>query len=286
MSGYGYSEEHKPVTYWRGYPIYASHFIVIVYCVLMFVVAVLGSQANPIFRWLSFTSADVFQGEVWRLFTYGLFNPPSIVPFALDMLMLWWFGGELERTFGRKVYALLYAGIYLVPVVVLSLVGFIKPTAFAGEPGALALFVAFATHFPGAPVFFNLLAKWAALILVGIYTLMALAARDWTSLIFLWSTCGYAFLFVRHHQGHFTLPDLRFWKSRPKLRVLPDLPSKPTVSASASKKSVLAETTMAEVDALLDKIANSGLGSLTTKERAKLEAARDDLKKRGAGRSP
>ena len=42
---------------------------------------------------------------------------------------------------------------------------------------------------------------------------------------------------------------------------------------------------MAEVDALLDKIAQSGIGSLTAKERAKLESARDDLKKRGVGRS-
>ena len=43
--------------------------------------------------------------------------------------------------------------------------------------------------------------------------------------------------------------------------------------------------TMAEVDALLDKIAVSGIGSLTPKERAKLEAAREDLMKRGAGQS-
>ena len=37
---------------------------------------------------------------------------------------------------------------------------------------------------------------------------------------------------------------------------------------------------MAEVDALLDKIARSGLSSLTAKERAKLDAAREDLGKR------
>jgi hypothetical protein len=38
------------------------------------------------------------------------------------------------------------------------------------------------------------------------------------------------------------------------------------------------------VDALLDKIATNGISSLTAKERAKLEAAREDLMKRGAGR--
>jgi hypothetical protein len=41
---------------------------------------------------------------------------------------------------------------------------------------------------------------------------------------------------------------------------------------------------MAEVDALLDKIAQSGISSLTAKERAKLDAARADLLKRESGR--
>ena len=44
------------------------------------------------------------------------------------------------------------------------------------------------------------------------------------------------------------------------------------------------DATMAEVDALLDKIAKSGIASLTPKERAKLEAAREGLMKRSAGR--
>ena len=41
---------------------------------------------------------------------------------------------------------------------------------------------------------------------------------------------------------------------------------------------------MAEIDALLDKIAQSGLGSLTAKERAKLEKGRERLLKKEPGR--
>jgi hypothetical protein len=41
---------------------------------------------------------------------------------------------------------------------------------------------------------------------------------------------------------------------------------------------------MAEVDALLDKIARSGMASLTAKERAKLDAARANLLKKDSGR--
>jgi membrane associated rhomboid family serine protease len=283
MNGYGYygpSEEHQPVTHWKGYPIFAAHFVVIVYCALMIVMAVLGQQGVTLYQALGFSSRDVFAGQLWRLFTYGLFNFPSL-NFALDMLMIVWFGRELERTFGRRRFFFLYGGIYLVPTVVLSLIGLLRPTAFAGQPGALALFVAFATHFPGAPLFFALLAKWAAVILVGIFTLIHLFARDWVSMTLLWSTCGFAHLFVRHQQGAFSLPSLSLFRRKPKLRALPDLPSRKPAAVAKIETS----SSMAEVDALLDKIATSGMASLTPKERAKLDAAREGLIKRGSGRS-
>ena len=277
------SEDHQPVTYWRGYPVYLSHLIVIGYCALMIVTAVGGNHLVPTLSWLDFSSERVLSGQVWRGLTYGWFNLPSL-RFAFDMLIIVWCGRELERSFGRRVFGLLYGGIYLTAPVVLTLVGLVRPTAMAGQPGGLALFIAFATQFPGLPVFFNLLAKWAAFILVGLFTLIALAARDWTSLLLLWSTCGFAHLFVRHQQGDLALPSFKPFRRRPKLRLLPDPPppSKPTAPAAPRTEREVA--TMAEVDALLDKIAVSGIASLTLKERATLEAAREDLMKRGAGR--
>ncbi|WP_414662348.1 rhomboid family intramembrane serine protease [Horticoccus sp. 23ND18S-11] len=276
----GPSEEFQPVTTWRGYPIYTAHLIVIVYCALMIVTALFGEMISGVIGWLTFSSLQVWAGQVWRLATYGLFNYPSI-QFALDMLMLVWFGRELERTFGRRTFGLLYGGIYLLPPVVLTLVGLLKPTALLGQPGTLALFVAFATQFPDMPIFFTLLARWAALILVGIFTLMALASRNWSALILLWSTCAYAHAFVRHEQGAFSLPRIRLWKRKPALRVLPDLPA---AKPAAVMKTPKEKATMAEVDSLLDKIAKSGIGSLTAAERARLESAREDLMKRGSGR--
>ncbi|MES2695160.1 MAG: rhomboid family intramembrane serine protease [Verrucomicrobiota bacterium] len=288
MSGYRdwtpSSEEHRPLTYWGGHPIYAAHMVVIVYCVLMIVTAIAGAHLESVLNWLLFTSHDVHRGQIWRIFTYGLFNAPSL-GFAVDMLMLVWFGRELERTIGRRLFGYLYGGIYLIPPVVLTLVGFLTPTVRIGQPGALALFVAFATYFPGMPVFFMLLAKWAAMILVGIFTLIHLAARDWVSLALLWSSCGYAHLFVRYQQGTFSLPRINLFRRRPKFRVLPDLPPEQKIVRSAPVASAPPpDATMAEVDALLDKIAKSGINSLTARERAKLEAARVGLLKRGPNR--
>jgi membrane associated rhomboid family serine protease len=276
----GPSEEHQPVTWIRGYPVYAAHFIVLVYVILMIVTAVMGSAMAPVFSSLAFSSESVLSGQIWRIFTYGLFNRPSI-NFAIDMVLLVWFGRELEKTFGRKTFFKLYGGIYLLPPLLLTGVGLMRPMAFFGEPGTLAVFVAFATLYPGAVMLFGILAQWAAIILVGLFSLIHLADRNWVAMILLWSTCGYAHLFVRYQQGIFNLPRIRLWKRKPKLHVLPDLPAKKTAVAV---KTVKEDATMAEVDALLDKIAKSGISSLTTKERAKLEAAREGLMKRGAGR--
>ena len=141
-----------------------------------------------------------------------------------------------------------------------------------------ALFVAVATLHPDMPVLFNLLAKWVALILVGFFALMALSHHDWTGLITLVATTGFAFAFVRHQQGRFTLPAISLGKPKTKLRVLPDLPAKKIETAT-----VRTVDSMAEMDALLDKIARTGMASLTSKERARLQAARAELMKKDAG---
>lgn len=283
MNEYGASDDHRPLTYWRGHPIYAAHFIVVVYVASMLVTSILlTANLGHLLNWLVFESSLVLGGQIWRIATYGLYNPPSL-NFALDMLMIVWFGREVEKTFGLKSFLILFGLIYLISPILLTLLGFIVPSVLAGEHGALAIFIAFATLFPNVPVFFQVLAKWAALILVGIFTLIALSGHDSAGLLSLLSTVGAAHLYARYEQGRFTLPRFSLFQRKPKLRVLPDLPkpkktspSKPVVESSSSS--------MAEVDALLDKIAQSGISSLSAAERAKLDAARDDLKRRGPGR--
>jgi hypothetical protein len=202
-------------------------------------------------------------------------NPPSLW-FVVEMFMLAFFGRELERFFGRRTFLTLYTSLYLLTPALFTLIGFIRPMELAGESAAFALFIAFATLYPNVAMLFNILAKWLAIVLVGIYTLMRLAANDWAGLISLWSTVGFAYGFVKFQQGAISLPRFRFPRRKPKLRVLPDpVAKKPTVVGSSKE-----DATMAEVDALLDKIAKSGIASLTAKERAKLEAAREGLMRR------
>lgn len=280
MSYYGSSEEHDPVTYWRGHPIYAAHFVVVVLVATMLITTILlfAGLGNTVANWVGFSSSDVLRGQVWRLISYGLWNPPSLW-FAIDMLMIVWFGRELEKFFGRRKFLTLYACVYLLTPLVFTAIGKWLPNQFAGETGAFAIFIAFATLYPNVPILFTLLAKWVAIVLVAIYTLASLAYHDWTTLISLWCTTAFAFGFVRLNQGLITLPRLRMPRRKPKLRVVPG----GATSSSVNSSSRATPTSPSEIDALLDKIAQSGFASLTAKEKAKLEAARQELKKRSGG---
>ncbi len=284
MNGYESSDDHQPVTWVRGYPVFAAHFVVLGFVASMLVTTlVMAFGAGAVLGWLPFSSAAVLRGEIWRVVTYGLVNPPSI-SFAIDMLMIGMFGREIERVYGRRSFLSLCGCLYLVSPLIFTVVGRWLPASMAGESGALALFVAFATIYPDVSVsLLNVMAKWVAAVLVGIYTLMALSSHDWTGLVTLWATCGFAFAFVRWKQGRLVLPRIEFLEKKPKLRVLPDLPAKAKVEtkrAEPVRASALNSTTTSEVDALLDKIAKSGIGSLSAKERARLETARAELLKR------
>ena len=273
MDGFGESDDHRPVTWLRGHPIYAAHFIVLVFVASMLgTTALKFARAESVLLLLPFSSEAVLKGEVWRVFTYGLWNEPSLW-FVVDMFMIVWFGRELEKFFGRQKFLLFYGCLYFLSPLLFTLIGVWRPMGLQGETGAFAVFIAFATLYPNAVLIFNLLAKWVALILVGLYTLIALSNRDLVGLITLGTTVSFAFAFVRYQQGRFAIPRFRLPGRKPRLRVLPDDDAVPH------------DESMAEIDALLDKIARSGIASLTSKERTRLETARADLLKKESRRS-
>ncbi len=279
MYEYGTSEDHKPVAWWRGHPVYATHFIVLVLIVSMVATAILMAfNVSNFWGWMRFSSSGVLRGEVWRIVTYGAVNPPSLW-FVIDMAIIAAFGREVEKFFGQRKFMLLYGCIYLLPPLLFTLVGLWFPSQLTGQTGALAVFVAFATLYPDVSLFWGFPAKWIAVVLVAIYSLTALADRDWIRGVSLWATSGFAFAFVRYERGAFTLPRFRLFNRGPRLRLLPDLKDRRLEGARVVKGEP-----MAEVDALLDKIARSGVSSLTAKERATLDSARNELLRRGSPR--
>ena len=270
-------EDHKPIAWMRGHPLFATHLIVIFFSATMCIATVLGPQAvASMTASLGFFSRDIFSGQVWRILTYGLVNPPGI-SFVIDMFVIAWFGREMERFFGRKVFLWFFGTLYLLVPVVLTLLGFWRPTALVGEVGGFAIFIAFATLYPGAILVFNIPAKWLAAVAVAIYSLVYFYRRNVVEFTALWTTVGFAYLFVRYHQGRLHLPRFRLQRGGPKLRVVPRQEVKSTFGSADDES---ADALDSEVDALLEKIARHGLSSLSGNERARLEQAREHLLKK------
>jgi hypothetical protein len=235
------------------------------------------------------SSAILEQGEVWRLFSYVLWNPPTI-SFALELLMLWWFGRELESFFGRRAFLKLCVGIVLLPALVGVAAGPFLPTQWIGLPGDFALFVAFATMAPNVLLLFGVSAKWTALIFLSVQILSYAASHLWGQLLHSLSAATFAFGYIRLQQGLWELPRLRLPDTRPNLRVLEAVPV-PVPAAATLSKSLHPEvaldedaSALASIDPLLEKISRNGIGSLSAEERAQLEMAREALLKKESSR--
>lgn len=268
------NEDQQPLFTLRGYPVFATYFIVLVYAATMIVATVAGPAAiGAAASMLGFASEQVHRGQVWRVLSYGLVNPPSI-SFVIDMIVIVWFGRELEKFFGRKAFLQFYGLLYLVTPVAFTALGLIRPMSLVGETGGFALFIAFATLYPGALMFLRFPAAAVAALLVALYSLLALYYRDLVGLLALWINVGFAFAFVRYAQGRIELPSFAMpgFGRRPKLRVLP--------SPQSRTRDVADVDSLTEMDAILDKIARSGMASLTAKERARLEKGREALLKK------
>ena len=175
---WGSSEEHQPVTWLRGYPLYAAHFIV-----LLFVVAMLATtltMAIPAARgvpgWLTFNSIQVLQGQVWRIFTYGLVNPPSLW-FVIDMFRSCT-RPELEKFSDAHVpdaLRSLYSHAAAVTVL------FNQAHESHGRIRRVRALHRICHAVSNVTRLFNILAKWVAIVLVGIFSMMRLAANDWAA---------------------------------------------------------------------------------------------------------
>ena len=273
---YADDNDRSPLTWWKGHPIYATTLLVIVHVVAMVLVTLLtaGNQ-RPVLNALVFDSQAVFhQARIWQVVTYAFVNSPSIW-FAIEMLLLFWFGRHLETFFGRRSFLRSYAILLLAAPVLLLLIGLGTPTMFAGS-GAVhfAVFIAFATLYPSATDCWGIPAKWIAVVLLAISSLQDLAAHAFTHLLVLWATSALAYALVRLEQGRWSLPSLAFFQHKPKLRVV----ARPETTKKASKPK--SEDASQVIDRLLDKITASGIQSLSEAERSQLENARQELLKR------
>lgn len=257
----------SPLTWVGSFPVYASTILAGVHAGTMVLTALaMAAGAEALIQSFQFSSAAVLQHfALWQFVTYAFIHRPEI-PFLLEIYLLVIFGREIERFLGRNAFLFLYAALLVLPPVALTLAalaGF--PSLYAGSSAIhFSIFLAFATLYPGAEVFFSIQAKWMALALLGISILHYLAYSLITSLAVLLLDSIVAFFMINGFRtgSFFRFPQLF---SRPALRILP----RENETASGAPA--------ASIDAILEKISKSGMGSLTYEERVQLEKARAEL---------
>lgn len=285
MMGFDRTDDYQPLTYIKGRPLYVTtlmaglHVAAFIVCCFLFAFNQIPALGSLLFS----TSAVVEHFQLWRVVSYAFLHAPGgWIWLAVELFLLFQFGQEVEKYFGRKVFIALYAALLLTPPIALSLVGSLTHREMILENSKLlhfGIFVAFVTLYPNVQVFFGILAKWIVLALLAIYTLVGMANHDGPGLLALWSTASMAYFVTRQSGGgggEFSLlNNLR--EKFPKRPVPAGVKPRMKPKRTAVEAGVSGGDVYESIDPLLDKISQHGLASLTHGERAALERARASL---------
>ena len=237
---------------------------------------------------LMFHPIPVRNGEIWRLATWPLANPPTDIWVVITLAFFWFIGHAVEEMVGRNRYLGLIVAVTILPAVFVTLP---PSSSFPTSPevglGLLAsvMFVIFAVQRPSQPFFFGIPAWVLALVFVGIDVLRLTGDRLWGTLLLMLTAISLGVVIVRQW-GFAERIDFipRFagqGASRPK-RGRSAKPARPRGSSSGkvvdgpwgaptrppSGPDVAAA--QHELDVLLDKISATGLESLTADEKRRL----------------
>ncbi len=276
-----YSGRNQPLTHWNNLPIYLTTILTAVFVVGLVLSAVLMSMRSPLLGLFTLAMPLEPSWTVWRLFTYVIIGQVSFfTPFSI--LFFYWLSVGLETHLGRPKLARLLVLVILATPAVSAFwwwVFGVPSDAYDNYMLMSGLLVAFATLYPTTEAWGWVPFKWVAFACIACGSLMLLAQQRWVGLAQLWASCAVAFAYISHAKEQeyddyeSPLERLQTWMKRRKFKVVKSVaPAMPRSEMDSD-----ADSAAEEMDRLLDKIAKSGLASLTTKERAQLEQAREAL---------
>jgi membrane associated rhomboid family serine protease len=258
--------------------------IIAINVIVFFVQLVCTAVGFPYFEWSLALSADgLRRGFVWQPVTYMfLHDTHNLFHILVNLLVLWFFGREVEYFIGPKYFTRLYFMSGIVGAALWFAFNYQSPIPVIGASAAvLGCVIAFATLFPNRDVtlllFFilplTLRAKYLALIAVA-FDVVPLLQREVTGVAHLAHLGGAAFGYLYIKQlGYGATPRWLLWLQGITARLKPR--PRPTPHSMSSEEFV-----REEIDPILDKIAREGMQSLTRHERKILESAKDLMQKR------
>ena len=280
----------EPLFYFRGHPVRLHALLVLVQIAGMVAGAVFGMG-----RWMGWMEFRVEPGSAaflmrpWAFVTHVLIQPVSPW-FILQMVWLWQWGKILEENFGRGFLLRLYGVLTLALPAVLVVLSVLPGSGayMLADPGLVhfPLFLAVAMLMPDAQWLFGWPFKYWAAALSAIFLLQYIAARDLVGAL-LAVTAGVLTYVLMRRAGMVSrlggiaetvreaLPERRgkvAGKGAGKRVASPKLVPRAELKPEAPD--------VERVNALLDKIAASGMGSLSDAERADLQRASARLKEK------
>lgn len=273
-------QDNGPLTWWGKFPVYGTTWLVLAHCACF----LLTTLALPLggAEWvgaLTFSNQDVLQKfALWQIATYAFVHTPSLW-FLIEMAMLYFFGTEVEKVLGRRQFFTFYSLLILLPPLFFIAAGLFGPLLALQGASAIqmGIFLVFVSLFPNLPFFFAIPAKWVWAAFFLLNSFLALAATAWAPLTALWLNTTAALFFLRAWglPWPFTSPQLSFAKtfapsSEPR-------PPRPTRGKQRQPAAFRRPDPVESIDPILEKIARSGLASLTPTEKARLEKARAQL---------
>ncbi len=272
-----YSGNNEPLTRWGTRPVYLTTILTALFVLGLIVSAVLDIRRSGAAEWLIFSMPLAPAWSVWRAATYVLIGEMSFfTPFVI--LCFYWWSLGIETHLGRRALTRLLTALVLVgPAVCIAWWSVGAPASAVGNYAFTSgLLVAFATLYPNTEAWGWIPFKWLTFACIATGSLMLLGQSRWVELSMLWASCVVGFASMRSAKDaeydDYEPPFARFrkiFRREPKLRVLPP----PRVFEAEGED-------VESIDPLLDKIARSGMASLSKKERARLEQAREALLKK------
>jgi len=245
--------------------------------------------------YVALTREGLLHGWVWQLITFQLLHA-NVMHIAMNLIGFWWLGHFVENVLGRKRFLIAMFGCGAVGGVLQGSLMLLFPNAFgagvvgasAGVSGLLAIFCLLERD---SQVRFNFILPMPAITMLYIWGGISLFftlvpsfrgggiahAAHLGGLL-----AGVAWVKLGWHHDYVQLPWER-WFARSERPVSKPKALKSSQAASVSRVENAAApmpTSDNEVDAILDKISAKGINSLTSRERAILEAARKKMAQR------
>jgi membrane associated rhomboid family serine protease len=211
--------------------------------------------------------------KAYELLTYGfLHSLDDVTHILLNMLMLWFFGREIEQRYGRGEYVTLYLASIVIAGLVWSLCEYpFGPAEMVGASGGIsALFALYALNWPHRKVLFMFvipMPMWVAALIALVMDANGAMQRS-GDVAFTAHLAGAAFG-AAYYLGNWRLAS---WFTGAK-NWLPN-PSRPRLRVHEPDDSEPPEDDLTQqVDDILRKIQEKGQDSLTKSERRLLERA-------------